>query len=152
MGEELNIHQFFVICRQKPGFRYMSKEAHCFWDEDSKCFGITQVDDGCYESIQEDQVEAIYMLNSLEFLIIAKNGEESILSYPLSHLPKMDWLEDWIDKTGNRWGISFLHRFFLWKRRIFFLTFSFFWCILALLWKTPLKISSLVPSRTESSE
>ena len=90
MGNELDIHQFFVTCRQKPGFRYMGKDAQCFWDEDSKCFGITQVDEDCYESIQEDQVEAIYMLNSLEFLIIAKNGEESILSYPLSHLPKMD--------------------------------------------------------------
>lgn len=90
MNNEVDIHQFFVACRRKPGFHYMGKDAHCFWDEDSKCFGITQVYNDCHESIQEDQVEAIYMLNSREFLIIAKNGEESILSYPLSHLPKMD--------------------------------------------------------------
>lgn len=50
------------------------------------------MEEDCYESIYEDQVEAVYSINEKEFLILAKNGEESILTYNFSSR-WLDWIE-----------------------------------------------------------
>lgn len=78
--KKINLKKFFELCISKDSFLYLGKKATCLYSEPDECYFIAQYEDDGWESIYEDQIEEVFMLNGHEFLIRADNGEESVVT------------------------------------------------------------------------
>ena len=79
--DRVRVLDFFHLCVNKESFQYMGRNAIALFSECDGCFFITQYEDECWESIYEDQIEAVYKLKPNEFLILDDCGQTSIVSF-----------------------------------------------------------------------
>ena len=78
---KITISKFFELCLKKSPFTYLGRIAIALYSEPDQCYFITQCDDDGWESIYEDQIDTVYMLNAHEFLILDDNGDTSVVSF-----------------------------------------------------------------------